>query len=84
MLLKTYTSIDKPKLLDRMSIVMRSAHYSKSTEEDCLSWLKKYNLALHRLKLKTTKASSYHLSAKTIMIYTQGLNKEIGVRSPLD
>jgi len=63
---------------------MRSAHYSKSTEEDCLSWLKKYNLALHRLKLKTTKASSYHLSAKTIMIYTQGLNKGIGVRSPLD
>jgi len=34
----------KPKLLDQVKITMRAAHYSKSTEESYVSWIKRFIL----------------------------------------
>ena len=43
-LLKDYTSNNKPKLLEQVRITMRAAHYSKSTEESYISWIKRFIL----------------------------------------
>jgi len=43
-LLKDYTSNNKPKLLEQVRITMRAAHYSKSTEESYVSWIKRFIL----------------------------------------
>ena len=41
-LLKDYTSNNKPKSLEQVRIAMRAAHYSRSTEESYNSWIRKY------------------------------------------
>lgn len=40
--MKEVTTQSKPKLLDQVRITMRAAHYSKSTEESYVNWIKRY------------------------------------------
>ena len=40
--MKDYASNNKSKLLDQVRITMRAAHYSKSTEESYVSWIKRF------------------------------------------
>ncbi|OGU37676.1 MAG: hypothetical protein A2315_14120 [Ignavibacteria bacterium RIFOXYB2_FULL_35_12] len=42
--MKDYTSNNKPKLLEQVRIAMRVAHYSKSTEESYVNWIKRFIL----------------------------------------
>jgi len=42
--LKEISLQTKPKLLDQVRTTMRAAHYSKSTEESYISWIKRFIL----------------------------------------
>ena len=42
--MKEITLQSKPKLLDQVRIEMRTAHYSKSSEESYVSWIKRFIL----------------------------------------
>lgn len=60
--MKETTLNTKPKLLDQVRLTMRAAHYSRSTEESYVSWIKKFilfNNKTHPEKLSADEVKNF-------------------------
>jgi integron integrase len=60
--LKDTTAQNKPKLLEQVRLTMRAAHYSKSTEESYVSWMKQFilfNNKTHPEKLNAEEIKNF-------------------------
>ena len=91
------TQNHKPKLLDLVKTELRANHYSKKLNKKIKAdtiyksespYYLKHNYDTHLLEMRqdirTIQELLGHYSVKTTMIYTNVLNRGLGVKSPLD
>lgn len=83
-LLKDYTSNNKPKLLEQVRLEMRAAHYSRSTEDSYISWIRRFILFHNKRHPKemgaeeirafiNALANTHHVSSSTQNQALQGI-----------